>query len=99
MTKTEELLAVLDLSEDEQDRWCCLNTNRRPHEHLADLAFRLRNKVIAMEDGLALWETAMMEVGHKKDISYKVYLTWCHAQARPIDWIIAALLVIKGLVK
>ncbi|MEE9302887.1 MAG: hypothetical protein V3U84_03785, partial [Thiotrichaceae bacterium] len=57
----KELLAVLDLPEEEQNRWCCLNTDRKSHESFADLAFRLRREAIRLDN----WAKAK-KIVHKK---------------------------------
>ena len=42
MTKTKELLAVLDMPEEEQWEWALVNNHRKTYrESLSDLAFRL----------------------------------------------------------
>ena len=51
MDKTEELLAVLDLPKEEQEKWVAAHLGYNitfgglAHESLADLAFRLRDEV------------------------------------------------------
>ena len=90
-----DLLKILDMSEDEQDRWCALNTDRKSHESLADLAFRLRNEVIA--GGLFRKMITIHEYcdkGCNKMYSHTMAgaQSWFIAQAKPIHWIIAALI-------
>lgn len=94
----ENLLAVLDMTEEEQEEWI-IASGLLPEEDgipiyskpiLADFAFRLRDEVTATKEGIYFWDRAMAEVCREKDISYKEFLTWCHAKAQPPDWIIAA---------
>ena len=86
-----QLLEVLNMGEDEQDRWCAINTNRKGWEHLADLAFRLRDEVI--KEGLD-WDDALILVWKILGRSMK-YQTFCKYYTKPIHWIIAALIA-KG---
>ena len=100
----QELLAVLDMSEDEQVFWFY----RRPEEdlyrvvwiapvarfkryQLADLAFRLRDEIATKKS--QYWQTAKSKVAHKVWGTYHDY-TW-DEEAKPIHWIIAALIA-KG---
>ena len=102
----QKLLAVLDMSEDEQDYWTVENTDRGirggNYESLADLAFRLRDE-IRSKVNYSCWMNAKETVAkaiwskhkwHKRG-SYKyltsIYTFWTN-QAQPIHWIIAALI-------
>lgn len=104
MSKTEELLAVLDLSEDEQFYWIddhiTLKEYVCPHcgeqcasiETPADLAFRLRDKVLGNENGTIKWVAGMFDVYMKMTGSKLLSWKWGYVKAHPIHWIIAALI-------
>ena len=103
MMNEQELLAVLDMSEDKQAVWCEApeHGNRQMGQSLADLAFRLRDEVVKNIDDA--------EVFHKSCKDVIIYLKvkvvgFCDPgtihdfymfNAKPIHWIIAALIA-KG---
>jgi hypothetical protein len=103
ITMTEqELLSVLDMSEDEQWEWCVKNA-KSAGESLADLAFRLRDE-LEMEQWPALakayecvrnkwcndtWQQRHSMGLNKKHISSSLF--WLF-HAKPIHFIIAALI-------
>lgn len=87
MTK-DELLAVLDMSEDEQWEWCVKNVKEKTiGESLADLAFRLRDEVVA-ECGDIVWHKAVVKICDYM----RMGTAWFKNYAKPIHWIIAALI-------
>ena len=102
----QELLAVLDMSEDEQFKWLMYNdivTNEyvkcSRHLILADLAFRLRNEAkyeawtdaLATVSGYVQDKIAQAWNSEKEDLDV---FDWKY-NAKPIHWIIAALIA-KG---
>ncbi len=97
MAKPEELLKLLDMSEDEQKEWCVLYTNMRLYEFpdtfaesLADLAFRLRDEAV-VKYGDLVWHKAVVKI-----CGYMWKETaWFKNYGKPIHWIIAALIA-KG---
>ena len=91
--KKEELLKVLDMSEDEQDSWVRVNT--RPYlvrESLADLAFQLRDEVSCRESSSVSWRQAKYAVCFNETKYTSIYNKWFVDEAKPIHWIIAALI-------
>lgn len=99
MTKPE-LLAVLDMSEEEQKQWLHDNFLNREYYYpsLADLAFRLRDEAVLLDN----FPWACAEV-YNYAHNYKLgpnevpapttlMWIWFANQARPIHWIIAALI-------
>ena len=69
--------------------------------HLADLAFRLRDEVIAKDDESeidcnwceASYEVYLYVIGEENEMEAKEGLdTWFTMRAKPIHWIIAALI-------
>ena len=106
----QDLLAVLDMSEDEQRKWVhfTLYDYYRGYtdspliqtEHiLADLAFRLRSEVIKITDW---WDACQLVYEYvakeefDKDKGWKSETgIWFQDFAKPIHWIIAALIA-KG---
>lgn len=91
MTKTEKLLAVLDLPEKEQVDYLFLH-DYDLDESLADLAFRLRDEVLESESGTLHWVMAMFDVYMKMTGSKLLNWKWGYVKAKPIHWIIAALI-------
>lgn len=97
MDKTE-LLKVLDMSEANQIEWLIMNTlfyKYSQEESLADLAFRLRDEV--SRKGFD-FQKLLNKVRIDSDSGYEGAVNsifWiCHI-AKPIHWIIAALIA-KG---
>lgn len=99
--KIKELLAVLDISEDEQ-WWYLVNQKLIPAQyrqlHRADLAFRLRDEVLEGKDGLRVWVAGMFDVYMKMTGSKLFNWKWAYIKGQPIHWIIAALIA-KELMK
>lgn len=115
----QELFAVLDMSKDEQYRWCWRNTCTEnglikvQWYFLEDLAFRLRDEVKGSEGHEAVnigqrvvsdyvfnlpgnrptYEQSVKNARFEED-----YKSWYADQAKPIHWIIAALIA-KGETK
>lgn len=101
--KIKELLAVLDLPEDEQFLWVYEHITYEKYEchqcggqdtsaeTLADLAFRLRDEVckVSCEDYYSGLEAVYNHRHAKKYISFYAFWTY---QSKPIDMIIAALI-------
>ena len=112
MTK-DKLLAVLDMSEDEQYYWCAEYFKDIFAGSLACLAFRLRDEVKGSEGHEAVnigqrvvsdyvfnlpgnrptYEQSVKNARFEED-----YKSWYADQAKPIHWIIAALIA-KGETK
>lgn len=99
----EELLKVLDMSEQEQAVWTEKpeHGNRQMGECLAYVAFRLRDEAVNMTNN---WVPARIEVyKHCIDTPKELHPetivdnsdTWFISVAKPIHWIIAALIA-KG---
>ena len=102
----QELLAVLDMSEKEQRKWLLINYfhQRMPGISNADLAFRLRNEVIAKDDESeidcnwceASYEVYLYVIGEENEMEAKEGLdTWFTMRAQPIHWIITALITME----
>lgn len=93
----DELLAVLDMPENEQNKYCWHNLPRKSWESLADLAFRLRDEMWiedAFGDALVLiYKKCSDVVANVTDC-----FAWFVLNAQPIHWIIAALIT-KQLAK
>lgn len=88
----ESLLAVLDMSEDEQWDWVFSQSAEilaTGNESLADLAFRLRSEV-----ELYQWNCAIREIIEYliPDFTEKEKRRWWIKEAKPIHWIIAGLI-------
>ena len=84
----DELLAVLDMPEEEQEEWCRDKTMPyRWRESLADLAFRLRDEAV-VNQGEVAWHRAVVKVC---DYMGK-RIVWFKGYAQPIHWVIAALI-------
>lgn len=105
-TKIKELLAVLDLPEEEQIQFLVdylessTDQSYLP-DQLADLAFRLRDEVIKLENGSKFLLEAIVEIiGHKEgraicptcghEQATRGFWEW-RDKAQPIDHIVAAL--------
>ena len=101
----QELLAVLDMSEDEQQIWLikkevmvgavlqCKGGSELPcpSESLADLAFRLRDEVVAKSH--ADFHEAIYDIMVKVEGNDNwATAFWGECIAKPIHWIIAALI-------
>jgi hypothetical protein len=101
MPSNDKLLAVLDMSEDEQKDWLWKRgyiVNRKTVyatmiPSLADLAFRLRDEVVK-QYGWGVWHNAKEIVWNYKH-GHKTYIEFCDVIAKPIHWIIAALIARK----
>ena len=97
----QELLAVLDMSEDEQRKWLIEKAHRIPGRSLADLAFRLRDEAMREYSdnwALACWYVQQW-IGFHKIETYESpdldgLLNADHEilSKSPIHWIIAALI-------
>ncbi len=116
--KIQELLAVLELPEDEQWEWALTNEHRNTYrESLGDLAFRLRDETVYLkrlekrDSGdynieHRLYRNAMVKVYdylNNTSIFNRItppqkYFIWWIETAKPIHWIIAAL-ISKELIK
>lgn len=93
--KIKELLAVLDMSAQEQVEWVFDNVETGECDIdidvLADLAFRLRDEVGKID--AVYWEKAVYMVYTRAHIRpYDNVFCWMTEWGRPIDWIIAALI-------
>ena len=91
--KINELLSVLDMTEDEQFEWCAkcdllggtvLHTDR-DSMYLADLAFRLRDEAIVHSHR---WDYGRRSVSDYLDKPLVMWDEW----SQPIHWIIASLI-------
>ncbi len=100
----EELLKVLDMSEEEQTSWLCsyIYCNKKGEDYwynflnrhisLADLAFRLRDEAVKsshVDFHEAIYDVMMKVEGHDSWAT----AFWGECIAKPIHWIIAALIV------
>lgn len=92
MSKIDKLLAVLDMLTSEQYKWCIANTDLYPYESLADLAFWLRDEVLSSKYGTLHWVSGMFDVYMKMTGSKLLNWKWGYIEAKPIHWIIAALI-------
>ena len=100
MTKEiRDLLAVLDLPEDEQCNWLSQNTEIKFKAHLtgqeslADLAFRLRDEAVkSFDNWWGYWERAIEIVYLQSKKEPDDICDWWMYFSRPIHWIIAALI-------
>ncbi len=95
----QELLAVLDMSEDEQFRWLMDNdivTNEyvkcSRHLILADLGFRLRDEAMNFNKGA--WRDATEQIWRECH-DYREYRNFWVDRSKPIHWILASLIA-KG---
>ena len=98
-----DLLKVLDMSEDSPEQYGWLLSTIREHKACcpADLAFRLRDEAIAEDDKSeincswceASYEVYLYVIGEENEMEAKEGLdTWFSMRAKPIHWIIAALI-------
>ena len=95
----QELLAVLDMSEDEQYRWCWRNTCTEnglikvQWYFLEDLAFRLRDEAddTRMHNAMYLVQQSMSKTSSTPQPEDYATAFWGLYHAKPIHWIIAAL--------
>lgn len=97
--KIEKLLKILNLSEESQKIWLVaagimkISEGEKGEtileESLADLAFRLRDKLDSSRYGLRSLELVKSRVDSGEEISF---WTWWIFEAQPIHWIIAALI-------
>lgn len=104
--RIKELLAVLGVSEDEQ--WGFLCSQKRIQEIcgnqldvfcqkkykrrvLADLAFRLRDETVYLRKIEIVFEHCEGKIRNHRNPSQKYFIWWIE-QAKPIHWIIAALI-------
>jgi len=93
-----DYLKILDMSEDEQWKWCVKNV-KAAGESLADLAFRLRDEVCSDPNGIDKYKQALHLIYRtwldKQSDKARLIVTfniWLIAFADPIDEIIAALI-------
>ena len=98
-TKIDELLAVLDMPEEEQHRWLLDNLEEPTLSYfalgnsLADLAFWLRDEANKLSDDA--WSEGLVQVYTKcadKIVDAADCLSWFVNNAQPIHFIIAALI-------
>ena len=100
---TDELLAVLDMPEDEQLIWCAKNAGLDLLDAtLADLAFRLRDEAVwhISDEAIPHWENALKKIyvhlfsclEPETEYAEKVMWRWWFESAKPIHIIIAALI-------
>ena len=100
-----DYLKLLDMTEQEQRKWLVLHhilkykqpqPNQIRWESLADLAFRLRDEAVQL---CISWEKAKEDVWvyvcHKKPDVEISYIGFWTNLAKPIHWIVAALIA-KG---
>jgi len=99
-----DLLKVLDMSEDEQYYWVCQfhakyhfkislfpDNHEEMRKELADLAFRLRDEAVAKNH--ADFHNAIYNIMVKVEGDNKwATAFWGECLAKPIHWIIAALI-------
>lgn len=87
-----ELLAVLAMPEKKQRAWLLANYfhQRMPRESTAELTFRLRDEAMSNHKFYSAMLDVHQEVEGSADRSQD-YVFWA-MRARPIHWVIAALL-------
>ena len=101
--KRIQLLKVLDMDEDEQLLWVCSEVLKDPFDpkagsrvvHVAELAFKLRDKVKGSEGADAWVKASQVVFAHiHPEYSNNVYSVAAYFadKAKPIHWIIAALI-------
>ena len=100
---SDELLKVLDMSEDEQRVWLSkrmtVDKGKISDWSLADLAFRLRDEIIVNEQGKMAWFNALFElneyIGGSEQCTEKSMPfdedRWMCYYGKPIHFIITAL--------
>lgn len=98
------ILELLDMTEEEQQgqiiNWAYMNMDSAKYhafvskmpESLADLAFRLRDEILNSENGTIKWVAGMFDVYMKMTGSKLLNWKWGYIKAKPIHWIIAALI-------
>jgi hypothetical protein len=86
----DELLKYLDMNEDERVDWLWNRDILKPNESLADLAFRLRDEVV--KESHRAFHDAVYEVMEYCGDDSWASAYWGMALAKPIHWIIAALI-------
>lgn len=104
----EELLKVLDMSEDEQHKWVDNNCELEgyksigsgfvPTESLADLAFRLRDEACKEINGCEKYHNGLeaIYIHRCKKKQCQSFYAWLTYQLKPIDMIIATLTAKKS---
>lgn len=91
--KIEQLLAVLDMSEDEQHDWCARCPGcRMGNESLADLAFRLRDEVFREFGAIRGFHDGIYKVQEYLGEDAWATAFWGECIAKPIHWIVSALI-------
>ena len=104
--KKEDLLKVLDMSEDEQLVWTLKigHGDRHFNESFADLAFRLRDEAVNetnnfIQGRLDVYQRHIQNQGINQGLMVSDAIddvdVWFVSCAKPIHWIIAALIA-KG---
>lgn len=94
--KTKELLAVLDMSKEDQSLWLIYHEGIEPTESLADLAFRLRDEAVRINQWI--YSEVIRDICRKTNspkadnCSCFDAAMWAEIEAQPIVWIIAALI-------
>jgi len=95
--KIKELLAVLNMPEDVVENYLLETGQMDSVESLADLAFRLRDEVKSLEHypqfqaRLKVYNYVRRNVPQRCDINH-IDEHWWAMEAKPIYWIIAALI-------
>ncbi len=97
--KTKELLAVLDMPPREQYftvlEICDESPADRDCSSFADLAFRLRDEAVELDKGV-LFGRGLAKICQKiynnEGYNLHEFLSWAATLAKPIHWIIAALI-------
>lgn len=96
-----DLLKVLDLTEEEQKDWLWNNKLIHEDESLADLAFRLRDEAVKLSPvcfqkarAKIYYQVYYYPIGERVLQSKNFLCTaeWWLEEAQPIHWIIAALI-------
>ena len=92
--RIKELLAVLDMPEGSPEQYGWLLSTIREHKACcpADLSFRLRDEVLSSENGMRQWICGMFDVYMKATKNKLLNWKWGYVKAKPIHWIIAALI-------
>ena len=95
----QDLLKVLDMSEEKQDKWTYISGIRKHHptdenriESLVDLAFRLRDEVFKEYGVLGGFHDGIYKVQEYLGEDAWATAFWGECIAKPIHWIIAALI-------
>lgn len=87
----KDLLKILNMSEDEQEKWLIEKAYKIPGVSLADLAFRLRNETMKQYEFWHSGEYAVQEYLIENGRPC-IRIVW---PTKPIQWIIAALIAKK----